>query len=184
MIARKSKPLTVSCPIQLRKLSRDVATRRLEIAKSSILGSAADVLEESWLLAALGIGKGGLGSITSILLSRRDCIHVCASCCGLNSSNQHGCASLFLTVELSLLFLHASINHAAMCESYVAIRRCEPQLFLRLLLFSLHSVYLATILELTMPHLQKYYWTSKIRWNRKHRANKQPHGLGSLLNRG
>lgn len=46
------KPLTVICPIQLRKLSGDGATRRLEIAKSSLLGSAADVLEESWLLGS------------------------------------------------------------------------------------------------------------------------------------
>ena len=75
-----------------------------------------------------------------------------------------------------------------MCQScVVAIRRYESQPCLNLfLLFETFPqfTYLARLLELTMLHLQKHRCTSKTRLNRKHQADKQPHGPGPLLNRG
>lgn len=75
-----------------------------------------------------------------------------------------------------------------MCQSHVAIRRREPQPCLNLYqssgIFPDSIYYLNRPLELTMLHLQTYFWKSKTRLNPKHQADKQPHGLGTLLNRG
>lgn len=91
-----------------------------------------------------------------------------------------------MRVAVQDLLIHDH-NQAAMCQSHVDIRRCEPQPSLNSLLLSEtfpQSTYLARTLELTMLHLQEYRWTSKTRLTRKHQADKQPHGLGTLLNRG
>ena len=97
------------------------------------------------------------------------------------------CASHILTASLSSSLLQPH-RHAAMCQWYIAKPPSQPQPCLKSLLF--HHILsllmqLASLPELTMTNLQKYQsWTSKIRSIPKHQANKQPHGLGALQNRG
>lgn len=73
-----------------------------------------------------------------------------------------------------------------MCQRYMAISRCQPKPCLNYLLFPEksfpHAKSLIEMLELTMLHLQEYYWKSKTRPDPNYPAHTQR--PETLLNRG
>lgn len=158
---------------------------KTRISKIKPFRSAAYVLEESWLLGSWHPPRTRASQRLTLLSQRTS--HSCM-CFPLQTTLQQASCSRVAAPDCLIVeaFLPVHVhNHDAMCQSHVAIRHREPQPCLNLMQFSgifHYSIYLARTLRLTMLRLQKYFWTSKTRLHRKHQANKQLHGLGTLLN--